>query len=164
MEYLKCWCACAHEYVVVYSCNEYKNTPNSLYSILVVFIRNCKYSRSTNNSMKMQLVCACTSSRNLMIVSLIVYVLFSSIVLGSTESQGKQDYSEKSTQGGNNERHQTTSNERKAGNAIGIQGDQIIYCEGDLNSCHNVLTNIICSNVKYCIVGDITPFVMSNPL
>jgi hypothetical protein len=92
-----------------------------------------------------------------------VYVLFFATALGAIEIQGKQDYSEKSTPEEDNG-YPASSNERKAGNAIGIQGDQLIYCEGDLSSCHNVLTNIICSNVKYCIVGDVTPFVMSNPL
>jgi len=112
----------------------------------------------------MQLICACTAPRTLLAVSLIVYVLFTVTTLGATESQGKKDYSEKSTHEEINDRSSANSNERKAGNSIGIKGDQLIYCEGDLSSCHNVLTNIICSNVKYCIVGDITPFVMSNPL
>jgi hypothetical protein len=58
----------------------------------------------------------------------------------------------------------TKGSEENTESEIRIRGDQIIYCEGDLSSCHNVLTNIICSNVKYCIVGDVTPFVMSNPL
>jgi hypothetical protein len=97
---------------------------------------------------------------------LIVYVLFSATTLVITESQGKKDYSEKSTneETNDNDISSARSDEKKGGDAIGIKGDQLIYCEGDLNSCHNVLTNIICSNVKYCIVGDITPFVMSNPL
>jgi hypothetical protein len=116
------------------------------------------------DNMNMRLICACTASRSLMTAFLILYVLLSSIALGTTESQSKPDYNEKSTHEGKNDRYPTSSNEEKAGNGIGIQGDQIIYCEGDLSSCHNVLTNIICSNVKYCIVGDVTPFVMSNPL
>jgi hypothetical protein len=95
---------------------------------------------------------------------LIVYVLFSATTLVITESQGKKDYSEKSNNEEANDSSSAPSDEKKRGDAIGIKGDQLIYCEGDLNSCHNVLTNIICSNVKYCIVGDITPFVMSNPL
>jgi hypothetical protein len=114
--------------------------------------------------MKMQIICASAASRTLLAVSLIVYVLFSATTLDTTESQGKRDYSEKSTHEENIDRSSASSNEGNAGNSIGIQGDQLIYCEGDLSSCHNVLTNIICSNVKYCIVGDITPFVMSNPL
>ena len=116
------------------------------------------------DSMNMRLICACTAFRSLIPAFLILYVLLSSIALGTTESQSKPDYNEKSTHEGKNDRYPTSSNEEKAGNGIGIQGDQIIYCEGDLSSCHNVLTNIICSNVKYCIVGDVTPFVMSNPL
>jgi hypothetical protein len=99
-----------------------------------------------------------------MTASLIFYVLLSSIAIGITESQSKPDYNIKSTHEEKNDRYPTNHNDGKAGNGIGIQGDQIIYCEGDLSSCHNVLTNIICSNVKYCIVGDVTPFVMSNPL
>ena len=99
-----------------------------------------------------------------MTASLIFYVLLSSIAIGITESQSKPDYNMKSTHEEKNERYPTNHNDKKPGNGIGIQGDQIIYCEGDLSSCHNVLTNIICSNVKYCIVGDVTPFVMSNPL
>lgn len=148
----------------LYTCHEYKNTPDFLYSILVAFIRNCKYSCSVINTMKMQIICASAPSRTLLAVSLIVLVLFSATTLGTTESQGKRDYSEKSTHEENNDRSSGSSSERNAGSSIGIQGDQLIYCEGDLSSCHNVLTNIICSNVKYCIVGDITPFVMSNPL
>jgi hypothetical protein len=93
-----------------------------------------------------------------------VYVLFFATALGAIETEGKQDYSEKLTPEEDSDKYPASSNERKAGNTIGIQGDQLIYCEGDLSSCHNVLTNIICSNVKYCIVGDVTPFVMSNPL
>lgn len=116
------------------------------------------------DSMNMRPICAYTASRSLMTASLILYVLLSSIAIGTTESQSKPDYNEKSTHEGKNDRYPTSTNEGKAGNGIGIQGDQIIYCEGDLSSCHNVLTNIICSNVKYCIVGDVTPFVMSNPL
>jgi hypothetical protein len=148
----------------LHACGEYKNTPNSLYSILVAIIRNCKYSWSVINTMKMQIISKCTASRTLLTVSLIVYVLFSATTLVITESQGKKDYSEKSTNEEANDSSSARSDEKKGGDAIGIKGDQLIYCEGDLNSCHNVLTNIICSNVKYCIVGDITPFVMSNPL
>jgi hypothetical protein len=107
--------------------------------------------------MKMQIIQLGVTTRNLLVGFLVVYILFSAISLSITESQGKRDYSKKSADQENNDIQRT-------GNAIGIQGDQLIYCEGDLSSCHNVLTNIICSNVKYCIVGDITPFVMSNPL
>lgn len=114
--------------------------------------------------MKMLIVRACAAHRSLPIVSLMVIFLFAATALGKSESQGKPDYNVKSTHEADNDRSPTSSNERKVGNAVGIQGDQLIYCEGDLSSCHNVLTNIICSNVKYCIVGDITPFVMSNPL
>jgi hypothetical protein len=92
------------------------------------------------------------------------FFLLAPCALDTPESKGEPDYSEKPTDEADNDKSLSNSNERKAGNAIGIQGDQLIYCEGDLSSCHNVLTNIICSNVKYCIVGDITPFVMSNPL
>jgi hypothetical protein len=141
-----------------------KNTPDSLYSILVAFIRNCKYSWSVINIMKMPIICAYAASRTLLAVSLMVYVLFSATTLVATESQGKKDYNEKSTHEENNVKSPASSNEKKGGSSIGIQGDQLIYCEGDLSSCHNVLTNIICSDVKYCIVGDVTPFVMSNPL
>ena len=141
-----------------------KNTPDSLYSILVAFIRNCKYSWSVINIMKMPIICAYAASRTLLAVSLMVYVLFSATTLVATESQGKKDYNEKSTHEENNDKSPASSNEKKGGSSIGIQGDQLIYCEGDLSSCHNVLTNIICSDVKYCIVGDVTPFVMSNPL
>lgn len=133
---------------------KYKNTPDSLYSILVIFIRNYKYPWFVNNDAEMQIIHSYANTRNLLAGFLVAYILFSLICLSTAESQGKRDYSEKST----NDRQLRT------GNAIGIQGDQLIYCEGDLSSCHNVLTNIICSNVKYCIVGDITPFVMSNPL
>jgi hypothetical protein len=42
-------------------------------------------------------------------------------------------------------------------------GNQIISCGGDLASCQNVLTNVICAHVTYCIIGDITPFLMANP-
>ncbi len=112
--------------------------------------------------MKMQIICGCTASRTLLAVSLIVYVLCSSTT--ANESQGKNDHSEKWTHEEDKYRSAASSDDRKTGNSIGIQGDQLIYCEGDLSSCHNVLTNIICSNVKYCIVGDVTPFVMSNPL
>ena len=94
------------------------------------------------------------ASRNLLAEFLIIYIILLTITLGFTEGQGK---SEKYTYENKNDRN-------GAGNAIGIHGNQLIFCEGDLSSCHNVLTNIICSNVKYCIVGDITPFVMSNPL
>jgi|GEM_PF-1211403 hypothetical protein len=141
-----------------------KNTPDSLYSILVAFIRNCKYSWSVINIMKMPIICAYAASRTLLAVTLIVYVLFSATTLVATESQSKKDYNEKSTHEENNDKSSASSNEKKGGSSIGIQGDQLIYCEGDLSSCHNVLTNIICSDVKYCIVGDVTPFVMSNPL
>jgi hypothetical protein len=112
----------------------------------------------------MQLFIECTASRILLTVSLIVYILFSATTLVATESHGKKDYSEKSSNEKTNDSSPSSSDEKKGNNAIGIKGDQLIYCEGDLSSCHNVLTNIICSNVKYCIVGDITPFVMSNPL
>jgi preprotein translocase subunit SecG len=113
--------------------------------------------------MKMKTISECKAFLTLLTISLIVYFLVSSTALIVTESQGKRDYSEKST---NEEPNDSSSgrSEKKGSDAIGIKGDQLIYCEGDLNSCHNVLTNIICSNVKYCIVGDITPFVMSNPL
>ena len=94
------------------------------------------------------------ASRNLLAEFLVIYIILLTITLGITEGQGK---SEKYTYENKNDRN-------GAGNAIGIHGNQLIFCEGDLSSCHNVLTNIICSNVKYCIVGDITPFVMSNPL
>jgi hypothetical protein len=114
--------------------------------------------------MKMLIVRACAAHRSLSIVSLMVIFLLATTSLGTSESQGKPDYNEKSTHEADNVKSAPSSNERKVGNAVGIQGDQLIYCEGDLSSCHNVLTNIICSNVKYCIVGDITPFVMSNPL
>ena len=114
--------------------------------------------------MKMLIVRACAAHRSLSIVSLMVIFLFAATALGTSESQGKPDYNEKSTHEADNDKSPPSSDERKVGNAVGIQGDQLIYCEGDLSSCHNVLTNIICSNVKYCIVGDITPFVMSNPL
>ena len=114
--------------------------------------------------MKMHIICAITAHRSLLIVSLTFVFLLAATALGNLESQGKPNYSEKSRPDADNDKSPPTSNQRKAGNAIGIQGDQLIYCEGDLSSCHNVLTNIICSNVKYCIVGDITPFVMSNPL
>jgi hypothetical protein len=107
-----------------------------------------------NNDVEMQIIHSHANTRNLLAAFLVVYILFSVISLSTSESQGKRDYSEKST----NDRQSRTAD------TIGIQGDQLIYCEGDLSSCHNVLTNIICSNVKYCIVGDITPFVMSNPL
>ncbi|MGH9976452.1 MAG: hypothetical protein ACRD8Z_11525 [Nitrososphaeraceae archaeon] len=114
--------------------------------------------------MKMQISSAYEASRTLLTASLIVYVLLSSTTLVIMESQGRKDYNEKSTNEGNSDKSHARSDERRAGSSIGIQGDQLIYCEGDLSSCHNVLTNIICSNVKYCIVGDVTPFVMSNPL
>lgn len=107
-----------------------------------------------NNDVEMQIIHSHAKTRNLLAAFLVVYILFSVISLSTSESQGKRDYSEKST----NDRQSRTAD------TIGIQGDQLIYCEGDLSSCQNVLTNIICSNVKYCIVGDITPFVMSNPL
>jgi hypothetical protein len=114
--------------------------------------------------MKMLIVCAFTAHRCFLLVSLMFVFLLVATALGTPESQGKPNYSEKSTHEADIDKSPPNSNERKAGKAIGIQGDQLIYCEGDLSSCHNVLTNIICSNVKYCIVGDITPFVMSNPL
>jgi hypothetical protein len=114
--------------------------------------------------MKMPIICAYAASRTLLAVSLIFYVLFSATTLVATESQSKKDYNEKSTHEENNDKSSASTNEKKGGSSIGIQGDQLIYCEGDLSSCHNVLTNIICSDVKYCIVGDVTPFVMSNPL
>jgi hypothetical protein len=142
---------------MIYVHLEYKNTSDSLYSILVTFIRNYKYPWSVNDVMKMQIIHLGATTRNLLVGFLVVYILFSAIFLSITESQGKRDYSKKSAGQENNDIQRT-------GNAIGVQGDQLIYCEGDLSSCHNVLTNIICSNVKYCIVGDITPFVMSNPL
>ena len=148
----------------LYACCEYKNTPDSLYSILVAFIRNCKYSWSVFNTMKMKTISECKAFLTLLTISLIVYFLVSSTALIVTDSQGKRDYSEKSTNEEPNDSSTVRSDEKKGSDAIGIKGDQLIYCEGDLNSCHNVLTNIICSNVKYCIVGDITPFVMSNPL
>jgi hypothetical protein len=114
--------------------------------------------------MKMQFRSVSIPSRTFVSVSLIVYVLLSATTIAIMESQGKKDYSEKSTNEANSERFPGTSNERSTDGSMGIKGDQLIYCEGDLSSCHNVLTNIICSNVKYCIVGDVTPFVMSNPL
>ena len=114
--------------------------------------------------MKMKTISERKAFRTLLTISLIVYFLVSSTALIVTESQGKRDYSEKSTKEVPNDSSSERSDEKKGGDSIGIKGDQLIYCEGDLNSCHNVLTNIICSNVKYCIVGDITPFVMSNPL
>jgi hypothetical protein len=144
---------------MLYMSHEYKNTPDSLYSFLVIFIRNCKYSWLVINCMKMHDICGHTISRTLTI-SLILPILVTATTLGATECQSKQDYSKKSTHNENNDK----SPERKSTDAIGIKGDQLIYCVGDLSSCHNVLANIICSNVKYCIVGDITPFVMSNPL
>lgn len=153
-----------NSYYYLSTCHGYKNTPNSLCSILVAFIRNRKYSWPVINIMKMQFSSVCIPSRTLLSVSLIVYVLLSATTLVIMESQGKKDYSEKSTNEGNSDRSPASSNERRADGSIGIKGDQLIYCEGDLSSCHNVLTNIICSNVKYCIVGDVTPFVMSNPL
>jgi hypothetical protein len=112
----------------------------------------------------MHIISESKAFRTLLTIFLIVYFLISSTTLIVTESQGKSDYSEKSTNEELNDSSSGRSDEKKEGDAIGIKGDQLIYCEGDLNSCHNVLTNIICSNVKYCIVGDITPFVMSNPL
>lgn len=114
--------------------------------------------------MKMKTISECKAFLTLLTISLIVYFLVSSTALIVTESQGKRDYSEKSTNEEPNDSSSGRSDEKKGSDAIGIKGDQLIYCEGNLNSCHNVLTNIICSNVKYCIVGDITPFVMSNPL
>jgi hypothetical protein len=144
--------------------DEYNYTSDSLYSILVVFIRNYKYSRSVINRMKMLNVSVFTPHWSLLILSFIFFFILAPSALGTPESKGEPDYSEKPADEADNDKSLPNSNERKAGNAIGIQGDQLIYCEGDLNSCHNVLTNIICSNVKYCIVGDITPFVMSNPL
>jgi hypothetical protein len=112
----------------------------------------------------MHIISESKAFRTLLAISLIVYFLISTTTLIVTESQGKRDYSEKSTNEEPNDSSSGRSDEKKEGDGIGIKGDQLIYCEGDLNSCHNVLTNIICSNVKYCIVGDITPFVMSNPL
>lgn len=103
------------------------------------------------------------SASSTFIVVMIAYILFSAYVLATTESHGKQD-DETSKQDENKKQDSTYSTDNKANSQIRIRGDQIIYCEGDLSSCHNVLTNIICSNVKYCIVGDITPFVMSNPV
>lgn len=103
------------------------------------------------------------SASSTFIVVMIAYIFFSAYVLATTESHGKQD-DETSKQDENKKQDSTYSTENKANSQIRIRGDQIIYCEGDLSSCHNVLTNIICSNVKYCIVGDITPFVMSNPV
>lgn len=103
------------------------------------------------------------SASSTFIVVMIAYIFFSAYVLATTESHGKQD-DETSKQDENKKQDSTYSTEHKANSQIRIRGDQIIYCEGDLSSCHNVLTNIICSNVKYCIVGDITPFVMSNPV
>lgn len=114
--------------------------------------------------MKMLTVSAFSSHRSLLIVSLMFFFLLASSALDTPKSNGEPDYGEKLTDEADNDKSFPNSNERKVGNAIGIQGDQLIYCDGDLSSCHNVLTNIICSNVKYCIVGDITPFVMSNPL
>jgi Ca2+/Na+ antiporter len=104
------------------------------------------------------------SASSTFIVVMIAYIFFSGYVLATTESHGKQEDDETSKQDENKKQDSTYSTDNKANSQIRIRGDQIIYCEGDLSSCHNVLTNIICSNVKYCIVGDITPFVMSNPV
>jgi uncharacterized protein (UPF0333 family) len=103
------------------------------------------------------------STSSTFIVVMIAYIFFSGYVLATTESHGKQD-DETSKQDENKKQDSIYSTDNKANSQIRIRGDQIIYCEGDLSSCHNVLTNIICSNVKYCIVGDITPFIMSNPV
>lgn len=157
------WVRCL-EFILSVTRHGYKYTPNSLCSILVAFIRNRKYSWPVINTMKMQFSSVSIPSRTLLSVSLIVYVLLLATTIVIMESQGKKDYSEKSTKEGNSERSPGSPNERSADGSISIKGDQLIYCEGDLSSCHNVLTNIICSNVKYCIVGDVTPFVMSNPL
>jgi hypothetical protein len=40
---------------------------------------------------------------------------------------------------------------------------QNIDCGGNLSTCQNVLTNIVCSHVTYCIIGNTTPFLMANP-
>src|SRR5918996_4231558 len=114
------------------TCHGYKNTANSLCSILVAFIRNRKYSWPVINTMKMQFSSVSIPFRTLLSVSLIVYVLLSATTLVIMESQGKKDYSEKSTNEGNSERSPGSTNERSAEGSIGIQGDQLIYCEGDL--------------------------------
>jgi hypothetical protein len=98
------------------------------------------------------------------ILVMIGYTAFYPHVFATTGHHGDQDGDQASEQDTNKKRESTRSADNGSTSQIKIRGDQIIYCEGDLTSCHNLLTNIICSNVKYCIVGEITPFLMSNPL
>ena len=110
---------------------------------------------------KMESICRIVIPRTFTI-SLILPMLIFASTLGVIECQGKQDYTKNSIHHDSNDKFPNQG--KSAADAVGIKGDQLIYCEGDLSSCQNVLTNIICSNVKYCIVGNITPFVMSSPL
>lgn len=99
-------------------------------------------------------------------ITVMTCVILSLIVFVPLQTHSKAGDEERSTHLTDNvdTKVNTKGSEENPESEIRIRGDQIIYCEGDLSSCHNVLTNIICSNVKYCIVGDVTPFVMSNPL
>jgi hypothetical protein len=111
----------------------------------------------------MQLNFAFTVSSTLILV-MIGYMLFYPYAIATADHHGDQNSDEMPDQHANKKKEPTRSSDNEATSQIKIRGDQIISCEGDLTSCHNLLTNIICSNVKYCIVGEITPFLMSNPL
>jgi hypothetical protein len=111
----------------------------------------------------MQLNFAFTALSTLILV-MIGYISFYPYANATAEHYGDQNGDETSDQHANKKKESTRTSDNEANSQIRIRGDQIISCEGDLTSCHNLLTNIICSNVKYCIVGEITPFLMSNPL
>ena len=111
----------------------------------------------------MQLNFAFTALSTLILL-MIGYISFYPYANATAEHYGDQNGDETSDQHANKKNESTRTSDNEANSQIRMRGDQIISSEGDMTSCHNLLTNIICSNVKYCIVGEITPFLMSNPL
>ena len=61
----------------------------------------------------------------------------------------------------NHDKNSNDSNQHKLD--VATLGNQNINCMGSFMNCRNEITNIICSQVTYCIIGQVSPFLMVNP-
>jgi hypothetical protein len=73
-------------------------------------------------------------------------------------SHNNHDKNSNDSNRGSHNNHDKNSND-----SVATLGNQNINCMGSFMNCRNEITNIICSQVTYCIIGQVSPFLMVNP-
>jgi mannitol-specific phosphotransferase system IIBC component len=86
------------------------------------------------------------------------------IMADSRGSHNNHDKNSNDSNRGSHNNHDKNSNDSNQHKLdVATLGNQNINCMGNFMNCRNEITNIICSQVTYCIIGQVSPFLMVNP-